>query len=35
MESIDNQIVVSIQCLAYNHAPYIRQCLDGYVTIMG
>lgn len=31
MESLDNQIVVSIQCLAYNHAPYIRQCLDGFV----
>ncbi|MBQ6204740.1 MAG: glycosyltransferase [Prevotella sp.] len=31
MESIDNQIVVSIQCLTYNHAPYIRQCLDGFV----
>lgn len=31
MESLDNQIVVSIQCLTYNHAPYIRQCLDGFV----
>lgn len=31
MESLDNQIIVSIQCLAYNHAPYIRQCLDGFV----
>ena len=31
MESLDNQIIVSIQCLAYNHAPYIRQCLDGIV----
>ena len=31
MESLDNKIVVSIQCLAYNHAPYIRQCLDGIV----
>ena len=31
MESLDNQIVVSIQCLVYNHAPYIRQCLDGFV----
>ena len=35
MDSLDNQIVFSIQCLAYNHAPYIRQFLDGYVTIMG
>lgn len=31
MESLDNQIIVSIQCLVYNHAPYIRQCLDGFV----
>ena len=31
MESLDNQIVVSIQCLTYNHAPYIRQCLNGFV----
>ncbi len=31
MENLDNQIIVSIQCLAYNHAPYIRQCLDGFV----
>lgn len=31
MECIDNQIVVSIQCLTYNHAPYIRQCLEGFV----
>lgn len=24
-------VMVSIQCLAYNHEPYIRQCLDGIV----
>lgn len=23
--------LVAIECLAYNHAPYIRQCLDGFV----
>lgn len=23
--------MVSIQCLTYNHEPYIRQCLDGFV----
>jgi len=23
--------LVSINCLTYNHAPYIRQCLDGFV----
>lgn len=24
-------IIVSIQCLVYNHEPYLRQCLDGFV----
>ena len=24
-------VLVSIKCLVYNHAPYIRQCLDGFV----
>ena len=23
--------LVAIECLAYNHGPYIRQCLDGFV----
>lgn len=23
--------LVSIRCLVYNHAPYLRQCLDGFV----
>lgn len=28
----DNQpIIVSIRCLVYNHEPYLRQCLDGFV----
>lgn len=26
------RIVVSIQCLVYNHGPYLRQCLDGFVS---
>ncbi len=26
-----DEVVVSIRCLAYNHEPYIRQCLDGFV----
>ena len=26
-----SDIKVSICCLAYNHEPYIRQCLDGFV----
>ncbi len=24
-------IVVSISCITYNHAPYIRECLDGFL----
>lgn len=24
-------LMVTIQCLAYNHEPYIRQCLEGFV----
>lgn len=31
MESLDNQIIVSIHCITYNHGPYIQQCLDGFV----
>ena len=31
MESLDNQVFVSIHCITYNHGPYIRQCLDGIV----
>lgn len=27
----DNSLMVSIQCLVYNHEPYLRQCLDGIV----
>ena len=26
-----SSVLVSIKCLAYNHEPYIRQCLDGFV----
>ena len=25
------ELMVTIRCLAYNHEPYIRQCLDGFV----
>lgn len=28
----DHNIVVSISCITYNHAPYIRQCLDGFIN---
>ena len=24
--------LVSISCITYNHAPYIRQCLEGFIT---
>lgn len=27
----DEEIMVSITCLTYNHEPYIRDCLDGFV----
>ena len=26
-----DEILVSIRCAVYNHEPYIRQCLDGFV----
>ncbi|MBR5237254.1 MAG: glycosyltransferase [Paludibacteraceae bacterium] len=28
---IKDELMVVIRCLAYNHEPYIRQCLDGFV----
>ena len=27
----DNLPLVSICCITYNHVPYIRQCLDGFM----
>lgn len=26
-----SEILVSISCITYNHAPYIRECLDGFL----
>lgn len=26
-----SELMVSVRCATYNHAPYIRQCLDGFV----
>ena len=26
-----NNLMVTIQCITYNHEPFIRQCLDGFV----
>jgi glycosyltransferase involved in cell wall biosynthesis len=31
MKQQDSSILVTVRCLAYNHAPYIRQCLEGFV----
>jgi len=28
---MDDIILVSIKCLVYNHEPFLRQCLDGFV----
>lgn len=28
---MDSSVLVSIRCLVYNHEPYLRQCLDGFV----
>lgn len=30
-EKSKNELMVTIRCLAYNHEPYIRQCLEGFV----
>lgn len=29
---MENDIMVSVCCLAYNHSKYIKQCLDGFVN---
>lgn len=29
--SEDKDIMVSISCITYNHEPYIRQCLEGFM----
>ena len=31
MTNDKSQILVSICCITYNHAPFIRQCLDGFL----
>lgn len=31
MDDQQNNIIVSISCLTYNHAQFIRQCLDGFL----
>lgn len=29
---MNNEIMVSVICAAYNHEPYIKQCLEGFVS---
>ncbi len=31
MKENNTPVVVAIKCLVYNHEPYLRQCLDGFV----
>lgn len=31
IEKDNRPVMVTIRCFAYNHEPYIRQCLDGFV----
>lgn len=31
VEKDSREMMVSIRCLVYNHEPYLRQCLDGFV----
>ena len=31
MDERHEELMVTIRCLAYNHEPYIRQCLEGFV----
>ena len=28
---MENSVLVTIRCLVYNHEPFLRQCLDGFV----
>lgn len=30
-KEMDDKCLVSVLCSTYNHAPYIRQCLDGFI----
>ena len=30
-KNMENEVKVSVLCMAYNHAKYIRKCLDGFV----
>lgn len=31
MSKINDQLMVTIRCITYNHEPYIRQCLESFV----
>jgi len=28
---MNEEVLVSISCLTYNHAPYIKDCLNGFL----
>ena len=32
MSALEEKVLVSVCCTAYNHAKYIRSCLDGFVN---
>lgn len=32
MKSSDDKILVAVQCLIFNHEPYLRDCFEGFVT---
>lgn len=31
MRDMNNDVLVSVRCAVYNHEPYLRKCLDGFV----
>ena len=31
MKNLNNTVLVAIKCLVYNHEPYLRDCLQGFV----
>ena len=31
MEKNEKPLMVTIKCITYNHVPYIRECLEGFI----